>query len=87
NLSTYISLFDKRLLLSMRIMNLFNNKWLTPMSSQEQLKNWVEQGITRNTPPATGDSNDPQANIYKLWYYQTYRNIPREIYFTIGYNF
>ncbi|MDZ7411945.1 MAG: TonB-dependent receptor, partial [candidate division KSB1 bacterium] len=73
-------------LLSVRIENLLNDRWLTPLAGEE-LRNWVEYGISRDTPPSSSDPNDPQAKIYKLSYFRAYRNAPREIYFTVGLGF
>jgi len=85
NLTANVAIFDKKLYCSLRVMNLFNNKWLTPIDSRDELRNWVEMGISRDTRPQTGD--DPQMNIYKYKYFLTYRNVPREIYFSVGYKF
>ncbi len=71
---------------SVRIDNLFNDKWLTPLLDATELRNWVEYGITRDTPPSD-DPNDPQARIYKFRYYQTYRNMPTAVYFSLGLSF
>jgi len=85
-LSLRVPVGSLRPLLSVRIDNLFNNRWLTPLAGEE-LRNWVEYGIGRDTPPLTDDRNDPQAKIYKLNYFRAYRNSPREVYFTLGLGF
>ncbi|NOX87741.1 MAG: TonB-dependent receptor [Calditrichaeota bacterium] len=86
NITLKTEVFGVKPMLSVRIDNLFNNKWLTPLIDATELRNWVEYGITRDTPPSD-DPNDPQARIYKLRYYQTYRNMPTAIYFSLGVSF
>jgi hypothetical protein len=88
NFSTYIGVFNREFLFSVRVMNLFNNRWLTPINSADQLRNWVEYGIARDTlPNPESPFYENQIDVYKFWYYQTYRNTPREIYFSLGYKF
>ncbi|WP_456440041.1 hypothetical protein, partial [Caldithrix abyssi] len=79
-------LWDLSPVLSLRVENLFNDKWLTPLLDATELRNWVEYGITRDTPPSD-DPNDPQARIYKFRYYQTYRNMPTAVYLSLGLSF
>jgi hypothetical protein len=62
--------------ISCRIENLFNNKWLTPFDvyvESDNLFAWVDSGTTWE--------NDPYN------YYRTYRNVPREVYFSFGVGF
>jgi len=84
SLNVKLPLFDIQPTLGIRVKNLFNNKWLTPMVDATEIRNWVEYGITRDTPPLTTSRNDPQAYINKFRYYQTYRNSPRAVYVTLG---
>lgn len=70
------------LLVGVRIMNLFNNRWLTPIDTQDDRNNWVEQGITIDNP-----GTDPLRLSYVVAPYRAYRNIPRQIFFTVGVGF
>lgn len=71
-----------KLLLGLRVMNLFDNKWLTPIYNSENIGNWVENGITYADP-----GNDPLRPEYITAYYTAYRNIPRQVFFTLGIGF
>jgi len=82
NFNKDINLPSCRLILGLRIMNLFNNKWLTPMDTQEDLNNWVQSGTTIADP-----GTDPTRLSYVVAAYRAYRNIPRQIYFTLGIGF
>ena len=82
NLTKNITIDDLRLILGLRIMNLFDNKWLTPISTTEDITNWVEYGYT------TADlGNDPLRKSYITAEFKAYRNIPRQIFFTVGLGF
>ena len=67
--------------LGVRIMNLFNNQWLTPMEGDDRT-NWVNDGITVEDP-----ARDPSRLSYVVAPYRAYRNIPRQIFFTLGVGF
>jgi len=72
---------DYRVSFQCRIQNLFNNQWLTPFDGYvelDDLQNWVESGSTWA---------DPSNPNYKYNYHRAYRNIPREIYFSLGIGF
>jgi len=70
-----------RLILGIRIMNMLNNKWLTPMTTQsDDLKNWVGRGTTMDDP-----ANTNRSSIISP--FKTYRNLPRQIFFTLGIGF
>jgi hypothetical protein len=71
-----------RFLLGIRVMNLFNNAWLTPMDVTDDINSWVEKGIT-----IADAGNDPTRLSYVAASYRAYRNSPRSIYFTLGYGF
>ena len=62
-------------------MNLFNNKWLTPISDTD-LINWVEYGITMEDA-----GFDPLRKSYVSAPYKTYRNVPRQVFITFGLGF
>lgn len=71
-----------RFLIGLRVMNLFNNKWVTPMDTQDDIRNWVEKGITMDNPGL-----DPNRLSYLVAPYRAYRNIPRQVFFTLGVGF
>jgi hypothetical protein len=79
NFTKDLMINDIKLLIGLRIMNLFDNKWLTPMSTSEDVRLWVEDGITMDKP-----GNDPTRLSYVVAPYRTYSNIPRQIFFTLG---
>ena len=73
-------------LLGIRVQNLFNNKWLTPLDGyNQQMVSWVNYDITRDTPAKS--PTDPQYDVYKFYYFETYRNVPTEVYFIFGIQF
>jgi hypothetical protein len=82
NVTKEIRFDDYKLLFGLRIMNLFDNRWLTPMSTEEDIAYWVEDGITLADP-----GNDPLRLGYVVAPYRAYRNIPRQIFFTVGFGF
>lgn len=67
------------LTLGVRVMNLFNNKWLTPMDVANDISSWVENGVTLMDP-----ADDPLRLSHVVAQYRTYRNIPRQVFFTLG---
>jgi outer membrane receptor protein involved in Fe transport len=69
------------LVASIRVSNLFNNKQLTPVYSGE-LSRWVLRSATYADP-----DNDPDRDVRLYNYYQVYKNVPREVYINIGFNF
>jgi hypothetical protein len=82
NFSKDILIDDYKILVGLRIMNLFDNKWLTPMDSQNEKENkadWVENGVTIDNPVNDGKKS------FLLYPYRAYRNIPRQIFFTVGF--
>lgn len=72
-----------RLLLGLRVMNLFNNKWLTPLSGSD-LNYWVERGITMDNP---ADKSETELTSYRIAAFKTYKNIPRQVFFSLGVGF
>ncbi len=70
-----------RFVIGLRIMNLFDNKWLTPVTGND-LINWVEDGTTIDQP-----GNDPSRISYISSFYKAFKNIPRQVFFTIGFGF
>jgi hypothetical protein len=70
-----------RIVIGIRVMNLFENKWLTPVGGND-LVDWVEYGTTIDQP-----GNDPARISYISSFYKAYRNVPRQVYFTLGFGF
>jgi hypothetical protein len=78
------------LVTAVRIDNLFNNRWLTPMISADDNAKWTEYGITYDTKPFGNPSSEAyreQEDNYKFSYFRTYRNTPTAVYLTVGINF
>lgn len=67
---------------SLRILNLFNNKHLTPISGTEELDRWVLRSATYADP-----DNDPNRDVYLYNYFQVYKNIPRQVFLSLGFSF
>lgn len=82
-----IALGDFGLKLGVRILNLFDNKHFTPISDPEELERWVLRGVSY----MDRDYNREKAEIYRPGtvynYFQTYKNIPRQIFFSAGITF
>ena len=88
NLNKNITLFGFDAIIAVRIMNLFDNKWLTPPESSALLQDWVENGITADNPVTIMNAvPDYSKDTYKFNFYRVYRNVPRQIYFTLGFSF
>ncbi|MBN2364936.1 MAG: TonB-dependent receptor [Calditrichaeota bacterium] len=73
---------DVQLKLGIRVYNLFDNRHLTPISEQEELDRYVLRSVTYADP-----GNDPNRDLRLYNYYQTWRNIPRQVFFTVGFLF
>jgi len=71
-----------RLILGIRVMNLFDNKCITPMSTNEDINLWVEEGVTMIDP-----GNKPNRFSHLIAPYRAFSNIPRQVFFTIGFGF
>lgn len=82
NAQKTISFSGLRLILGLRVMNVFNNKWLTPMSLEDDMQNWIERGVTMDNP-----ADNPARKSYRIASFKTYKNTPRQIYFTVGVGF
>ncbi len=75
-----------KLLFAIRVMNIFDNKWLTPLGNtgdksnvySSDLTRWITKGVTMD------QADDPTKTSYLLYPYMTYRNVPRQIFFTFG---
>lgn len=81
NATKEISLSGYKVILGVRVSNLFNNKLITPLSGDD-LTNWLERGITMDNP-----AEDALRRSYVTAAFKTYRNIPRQIFFTLGVGF
>ncbi len=67
---------------SVRVLNLLNNKHLTPIYTKEELDRFVLRSVTYM------DADDAPDRDYRLYnYFQTYKNIPRQIFFSVGFEF
>ena len=73
----------RKILFGVRVMNVFNNRWLTPLSADD-LNFWVEKGVTMDNP---ADKSETQLKSYRIAAFKTYKNIPRQIFFTLGIGF
>lgn len=71
-----------KLIIGLRIMNLFDNRWITPMSTNDDIKLWVEEGVTMADP-----GNNPTRFSYLVAPYRAFSNIPRQVLFTVGVGF
>jgi hypothetical protein len=79
NFTKSINYGDVRLILGLRIMNLFDNQWLTPQDNANF--SWANYGITLDEP------YNQNTTSYLIYPYRAYRNIPRQIFFTLGVGF
>lgn len=86
NVTKEIMLSDIKLILGLRVMNVFDNKWITPMSTSDDVRLWVEDGITI-ADAGVAERGDPARLSYITAPYRIYRNIPRQIFFTLGIGF
>ncbi len=89
NIDKSLMVFGFEMQLGIRIMNLFDNRWLTPLDGgTDALRIWANYGITEDNPifetPGTPFSS---ANVYKFNFFRAYRNIPRQVFITVGTNF
>jgi hypothetical protein len=71
-----------KIILGVRVMNLFDNKWITPMSTNDDIRLWVEEGVTMADPGL-----DPTRFSYLIAPYRAFSNLPRQVYFTLGFGF
>ncbi|MBE2279526.1 MAG: TonB-dependent receptor, partial [Ignavibacteriaceae bacterium] len=81
NFTKTIDIDSYRLILALRVMNLFDNKWLTPVSADD-LINLVEYGTTIDQPGI-----DPLRISHISAFFKAYRNVPRQVFFTVGFGF
>ena len=72
---------------SLRIQNLFDNKHLTPISGQDELRRWVLRSVTYKDADYEDPVNDAVRPVRIYNYFQTYRNIPRQVFFSLGFIF
>jgi len=86
NITKRVSIAGLDVILGMRVMNLFDNKWLTPFDSNDDVRDWIETNITPDKLKPGEDPFNPRAT-YKFKGYTTYRNVPRQIFFSAGFAF
>ncbi|MBP7461720.1 MAG: TonB-dependent receptor [Candidatus Delongbacteria bacterium] len=67
---------------SLRVLNLFDNQHLTPITNSEELNRWVLRSMTYCDP-----DHDPTRDVYLYNYFQTFKNIPRQFFFSLGVSF
>lgn len=88
NISRAVSLGGTNLTLGLRITNLFNHRWLTPMAggadTSGDLYLWAMRNITMDQPDPLSSS---YRRSYLFNYFQAYRNVPREVFFSVGMRF
>ncbi len=85
NLNKAVSIQGTAVTLGVRITNLFNHRWLTPMigggDGSGDLELWALRNVTIDQP-------DPMSSTYRrsylFNYFQAYRNVPREVFFSVG---
>ncbi|MCU7495687.1 MAG: TonB-dependent receptor [Ignavibacteria bacterium] len=78
NFNKTINWGDTKIILGIRVMNLLNNQWLTPPDQNQDLEAWIQYAVTSDNPDFPHDGN------YLFSPYRAYRNIPRQIFFTLG---
>lgn len=86
NITKEIMVSDLKLILGLRVMNLFDNKWITPMSTSDDVRLWVEDGISVADAGVAARGDNTRLS-YITSPYRVYRNIPRQIFFTLGIGF
>jgi outer membrane receptor protein involved in Fe transport len=76
-----------RFKLGVRVLNLLNNKHFTPLSDSEELERWVLRSVTYMDTDYDfqGKEKERLTRVYN--YFQTYKNIPRQIFLRIGVSF
>ena len=82
NFTKTIDLDKQRIIVGIRVMNFFDNKLLTPPANNEDLNAWVQKGVTIADP-----ADNPLRRDYVVASYAAFRNIPRQIFFTLGIGF
>ena len=82
NLEKSFDLGGYNLLFSLKVRNLFDNQHLTPITDAAELNRWVLRSATYADP-----DNDVTRDVYIYNYFQTFKNLPREIYLTFGVDF
>ncbi|MBN1542867.1 TonB-dependent receptor [candidate division KSB1 bacterium] len=66
----------------LRVLNLFDNKHLTPISGEEDLNAWVLRSATYMDPDL-----DPMRDSHLYNYFQAFKNIPRQLFVSLGLEF
>ncbi len=82
NFSKNIVMGSVNIVMGIRVMNLFENKILTPPANSTALYDWVQRGVT-----IADAGSDPSRVDHIVASYAAYRNIPRQVFFTLGVGF
>ncbi len=67
---------------SVRVLNLLNNKHITPISGSDELDRWVLRSATYADP-----DDDPLRDVRLYNYFQVYRNLPRQVFLSMRVSF
>ena len=73
--------------LAVRVLNLFDNRQLTPFSGSTEVERYVLRGVTASDQDYDylGNTLERDETVYN--YFQTYKNIPRQVFITLGVTF
>ena len=82
NIEKPVKFAGYNVLFSFKVRNLFDNQHLTPITDSAELNRWV----LRSSTYADAD-NDATRDVYLYNYFQSFKNLPREIFFTLGVTF
>jgi outer membrane receptor protein involved in Fe transport len=76
-----------RFKLGVRILNLLNNRHFTPISDSEELERWVLRSVSYMDRDYNFQGAEEQraARVYN--YFQTFKNIPRQVFIKLGISF
>jgi hypothetical protein len=87
NLNRAITIGGTDVSLGVRITNLLNHRWLTPMAARDDLELWTLRNITLEDPVVRRNGAVEHRDTHYFNYFQAYRNVPREVYFSLGLRF
>jgi hypothetical protein len=87
NLNRAINIAGTDLTLGVRVTNIFNHRWLTPMAARDDLELWARRNITLEDPVVRRSGAVEFRDNHYFNYFQAYRNVPREVYFSVGVRF
>jgi hypothetical protein len=87
NLNRTVDIGGTDLRLGVRVTNVFNHRWLTPMAARDDLELWVRRNITLEDPVVRRSGAVEVRDNHFFNYFQAYRNVPREVYLSVGVRF